>query len=115
MPENLYEWIQMGHRFAAGLIFIWILIATVHAIKNYRRQRVLYYGWIFALSLVSLQVLSGALIIFTQLNLYIALAHAVFISCLFGLLSYFILLVTRSNVKSSTLTNETSHEVKKEI
>jgi cytochrome c oxidase assembly protein subunit 15 len=39
---------------------------------------------------------TGALIIFTQLNLYIALAHAFFVSCLFGVLSYLLLLAVRS-------------------
>ncbi len=24
LPTNLYEWVQMGHRIAAGIIFIWI-------------------------------------------------------------------------------------------
>ena len=28
LPTNQYEWIQMGHRFAAGLIFIWIAYIT---------------------------------------------------------------------------------------
>ena len=105
LPSQSHEWVQMGHRFAAGLIFIWILIATIHAIKNYKNQRVLFYGWILALLLVSLQVLSGAMIIFTKLNLYVALAHAVFISCLFGLLSYFILLATRSKISNSKQSN----------
>ncbi|WLR43658.1 heme A synthase [Bacillus carboniphilus] len=95
MPVSSHEWVQMGHRLAAGLIFIWILIATFDAIKNYKNQRVIYWGWILAFSLVFLQVLTGALIIFTGLNLFIALFHAFFISCLFGLLSYFILLVSR--------------------
>jgi len=105
LPSQSHEWVQMGHRFAAGLIFIWILIATIHAIKNYKNQRVLFYGWILALLLVSLQVISGAMIIFTKLNLYVALAHAVFISCLFGLLSYFILLATRSKISNSKQSN----------
>jgi heme a synthase len=39
------------------------------------------------------------LIIFTRLNLFIALAHAFFISCLFGVLSYLILLASRSKSK----------------
>jgi heme a synthase len=45
---------------------------------------------------VSLQVIAGALIIFSSLNLYIALLHAFFITCLFGVLSYFLLLYSRS-------------------
>lgn len=97
LPSNMYEWVQMGHRLAAGLIFIWIGYITYIAVKNYRHQRVLYYGWIIAFVLVSLQVAAGALVVLTKLNIYVALAHALFISCLFGLLTYFVLLVTRSN------------------
>ncbi|ANB57313.1 heme A synthase [Anoxybacillus sp. B7M1] len=96
-PVQLHEWIQMGHRFAAGLIIIWILFATIRAIRYHKHQRVVYWGWIASFVLVLLQMITGALVIFTQLNLYIALAHAFFISCLFGVLSYLLLLATRSN------------------
>ncbi|GLY10614.1 COX15/CtaA family protein [Bacillus badius] len=100
MSLNSYQWIQMGHRLAAGLIFLWIVYITMMAIKHYKQQRVIYWGWVIACSLVSLQVISGAIIIFTKVNLYVALAHALFISCLFGLLCYLILLISRS--KTST-------------
>lgn len=96
LPGNIFEWVQMGHRTAAGLIFIWIAYITFLAVKHYRHQKVIYWGWIVAFILVSLQVLSGAFIIFTRLNLYIALLHALFITCLFGMLSYFLLLLSRS-------------------
>lgn len=97
LPTNLHQWIQMGHRLAAGIIFLWIAYITYLSIKHYKDQVVIYRGWIIAFILVCLQVIAGALVIFTRLNLYIALAHALFISCLFGLLSYFILLIGRSN------------------
>lgn len=100
LPTNLHQWIQMGHRLAAGIIFLWIAYITYLSIKHYKDQVVIYRGWIIAFILVCLQVIAGALIIFTRLNLYIALAHALFISCLFGLLSYFILLIGRSNSNS---------------
>ncbi|MEH7882915.1 heme A synthase [Bacillus sp. JJ1609] len=102
-PTNIYEWVQMGHRAAAGFIFIWIAYVTYLAIKNYKDQKVLYWGWIISFILVSLQVTAGALIIFTRLNLYIALAHAFFISVLFGVFSYFILLVSRSKKNAANI------------
>ncbi|MGG3466532.1 heme A synthase [Neobacillus pocheonensis] len=95
-PSNMYEWVQMGHRAAAGLIFIWIAYITYLAIRHYKDQKVLYWGWIISFILVCLQVTAGALIIFSRLNLYIALLHAFFITCLFGVLSYFLLLYSRS-------------------
>ncbi|SFA76139.1 MULTISPECIES: heme A synthase [unclassified Bacillus (in: firmicutes)] len=100
MPDNIYVWVQMGHRVAAGMIFIWIAYIAIMAFKNYRQQKVIYWGWMIALILVSLQVIAGALIIFTRLNLIIALSHAFFITSLFGLLSYFILLISRSSKNS---------------
>ncbi|ALC91122.1 heme A synthase [Bacillus sp. FJAT-18017] len=96
LPDNIYEWVQMGHRAAAGLIFLWVAYITWLTIKQYKSERVLYWGWIICLILVSLQVIAGAMIIFTRLNLYIALSHAFFITCLFGVFSYFLLLVYRS-------------------
>jgi heme a synthase len=96
LPSNLFEWVQMGHRTAAGLIFIWIAYVAYLAVKHYKHQKVIYWGWIVAFILVSLQVMSGAFVIFTRLNLFIALFHALFITCLFGILSYFLLLLSRS-------------------
>ncbi|WP_421384398.1 COX15/CtaA family protein [Bacillus salacetis] len=98
-PSNMYEWIQMGHRFAAALIFFWIAYAAYLAVKNYKDQRVLYWGWIIALILVTLQATTGALTVFTRLNLLVALAHALIISCLFGLLCYFNLIASRSKLR----------------
>jgi len=103
LPTNIYEWVQMGHRAAAGFIFIWIAYVTYLAIKNYKDQKVLYWGWIISFILVSLQVTAGAMIIFTRLNLYVALAHAFFISVLFGVFSYFILLVSRSKKNAANI------------
>ncbi|WP_075981056.1 COX15/CtaA family protein [Bacillus massilinigeriensis] len=105
LPVNLHEWVQMGHRLAAGIIFFWILYIMILSIKHYKHQKVIYWGWIFAFILVSLQVIAGALIVYSRLNLYIALAHAFFISCLFGVLSYFFLLATRSNKNSIAMAN----------
>ncbi|WP_034755964.1 heme A synthase [Rossellomorea vietnamensis] len=99
LPTNLYEWIQMGHRAAAGFIFLWIAYITYIAIKEHKHQKVIYWGWIIAFTLVCLQVMSGALVVFTRLNLAIALMHALIISCLFGLLCYFNLLASRSKRK----------------
>ncbi|MDS9470458.1 heme A synthase [Sporosarcina pasteurii] len=100
LPTRFNEWVQMGHRFAAALIFIWILYIMVHVIRHYKSQPVFYWGWIISFILVLAQVTTGAIAIFTHLNLYIALLHSLFISLLFGLLTYMILLVFRSNRSS---------------
>ncbi|WP_156290458.1 COX15/CtaA family protein [Oceanobacillus salinisoli] len=111
---NFQQWIQMGHRLAAGLLFIWTIILFVKMIKTYRNHRVVYWGWIITLTLISLQVFFGAMIIFTMLNLGVALMHALVISCYFGMLSYFMLLSTRSakadsaNLKKQTELNHSA-------
>lgn len=96
LPTNIYEWIQMGHRAIAGIIFFWVSYATFLAHKHYKHQKVIYGGWNVAFILVFLQVTAGAFIIFSRQNLYIALAHALFIACFFGVMSYLLLLTTRS-------------------
>ncbi|WP_264987309.1 COX15/CtaA family protein [Lysinibacillus piscis] len=96
-PNNMYVWIQMGHRLAVLIIFIWMAYITWHVVKTYKDQRVIYYGWIFAFIIVILQVLAGMLVVLTQLNLVVALLHSFFISLLFGLFCYMIMLVARSN------------------
>ncbi|MGA3602622.1 MULTISPECIES: COX15/CtaA family protein [Lysinibacillus] len=95
--NNMYEWVQMGHRFAVLIFSIWIAYITWHAIKEYKNQRVIYYGWIIAFIIVILQVIAGMLVVLTKLNLTVALLHSLFISILFGLLCYMVLLVARSD------------------
>ncbi|MGG2089460.1 heme A synthase [Priestia aryabhattai] len=95
LPVDLNQWIQMGHRFAAVLTFVWILAAFIHAVKYYRHQKNIFYGWLAALILVIFQAVSGMLIVVTRLQLELALAHSLIISFLFGVLSYLTLLTTR--------------------
>ncbi|MGP4106856.1 COX15/CtaA family protein [Virgibacillus sp. L01] len=90
------QWIQMGHRLFAGILFIWTIVLFFKIMKNYRTNRVMFWGWITTVLLIVLQVFLGAMIIFTVLNLGIALLHAFVISCYFAMLSYFILLSSRS-------------------
>ena len=87
----------MGHRLAVLIFFIWIAYITWHAVKEYKHQRVIYYGWIIAFTIVILQVIAGMLVVLTKLNLTVALLHSLFISMLFGLLCYMVMLVARSN------------------
>ncbi|BAQ10390.1 cytochrome aa3-controlling protein [Bacillus sp. OxB-1] len=96
LPGNMYEWVQMGHRAAAALIFIWIGVIAIHAFRHYKDQRAILWGWFIAFLLVTAQVITGMTVILTKLNLYVALLHSLFISLLFGLLTYMVLLVSRA-------------------
>ncbi|HAM82123.1 COX15/CtaA family protein [Ornithinibacillus bavariensis] len=93
------QWVQMGHRLAAGILFIWTLSLFIRILRQYHHSKVMTWGWTTTFTLIALQVFFGAMIIFTILNLIVALMHALVITCFFGMLSYFILLSTRSAVK----------------
>lgn len=98
LPTQMHEWIQMGHRAAAGLIVVWILYVAILAFRKYKHQPVIYKGWMVCAVLVLLQATTGALVVFTKLNIFITLLHSLIISCLFGVLSYLLMLVTRNKV-----------------
>lgn len=100
---SFVQWVQMGHRFAAAILFVWTGVFLIKAIKHYRSNKVMIWGWAITFILITLQVLFGALIIFSLLNLGIALLHALFITCYFGMLSYFILLSSRSAKESKAV------------
>ncbi|SFD83178.1 cytochrome c oxidase assembly protein subunit 15 [Lentibacillus persicus] len=93
---SVEQWIQMGHRLAAALLFVWTIILAIRLVRHYRDHHIMYWGWIVTASLIALQVFFGAMIIFTMLNLGIALMHALIISLYFAMLTYFVLLSSRS-------------------
>ncbi|WP_066176490.1 COX15/CtaA family protein [Bacillus marinisedimentorum] len=96
LPQNSGQWIHLGHRAAAGILVIWIAVMAWYAYRRYRDVKVIYYGWLLSLALILMQATSGAFIVFSKLNLGIALIHALIISCLFGVLSYLVMLAVRS-------------------
>src|SRR5699024_11174373 len=77
--SRLDVWVQMGHRFAAGLLLVWTVVFFVRMTKRYRNSRVMMWSVTTLLLLIILQVFFGAMIIFTMLNLGIALMHALVI------------------------------------
>ncbi|QHE52059.1 heme A synthase [Pontibacillus sp. HMF3514] len=93
---NFLQWVQMGHRLAAGLIFVWVIIQFVIIRKSYSHSKIMSGGWSIALLLITIQVILGAMIVFTSLNLFVALLHALVIACFFSLLCYYVLLSSRS-------------------
>ncbi|UXS74933.1 COX15/CtaA family protein [Staphylococcus chromogenes] len=97
MPHDMHDWVQLSHRILAFIAFITVTIVYIHAIKNYPTIRTIRYGYTASFILIILQVVTGALSVITNVNLIIALLHALFITLLFGMISYFLLLILRSN------------------
>ncbi|RIL19572.1 COX15/CtaA family protein [Staphylococcus gallinarum] len=96
MPHTVQDWVNFTHRGMAFIAFIWIMLTFIHAVNNYRHNRTIRYGYTAAFILVLLQVTTGALSIITHVNLFIALLHALFITLLFGLIAYFVILMLRT-------------------
>ncbi|MDU2136698.1 MAG: heme A synthase [Staphylococcus warneri] len=96
VPHNVHDWVQFAHRGMAFITFMWIMFTFIHAVKNYADNRTIKYGYTAAFILVILQVVTGALSVITNVNLFIALLHALFITYLFGMIAYFIPLMLRT-------------------
>lgn len=96
MPGNFYQAVQMGHRFLVGILAIWMLLILIHVLRNYSDSRLIKNCWIIAFALLMMQVITGMLSVFTMVNIFVALFHALFITLLFGLLCYFIMLLSRN-------------------
>jgi heme a synthase len=88
--------VQFGHRVAAALMFIVIIALVIHVYRHYKDEIALRYTVVISLILVSIQVLSGAYVVFTQLSLLSSMLHAFIITCLFGTISYLVMLATRA-------------------
>lgn len=106
------QWIQMGHRLFAAILLIWTLYFFVIVFKNYRSNFVMYWGWVCTSLLIISQIVLGALIIFTLLNLAVSLFHALVITCYFGILTYFVLLSSRSAAAEKDTVQNTSSDEK---
>ncbi|TMW73085.1 COX15/CtaA family protein [Alteribacter natronophilus] len=87
--------IQFGHRVAAGLLLIVIIIMLIALLRHYRHEKVLVWTAILSTVLVSIQVASGAVVLFTGFTLWATLFHALFVSLLFGVLSYGVMIASR--------------------
>ncbi|WP_270181745.1 COX15/CtaA family protein [Alkalihalobacillus sp. CinArs1] len=87
--------IQMLHRTAAMLIFVWILYIMIIGLKEMKNEKTMRRGLILSFVFVCLQALSGILVVVTKLNLFLALFHGLFISGLFTVLLYLVMLSLR--------------------
>ncbi|WP_444684124.1 COX15/CtaA family protein [Alkalicoccus luteus] len=91
--------IQFGHRVAAGLLFITILMMFFRLLKSHLNNKPLLYSGVLTMMFITAQVASGAVVIFTGFTLYATMAHAVIVSLLFGSLSYMAVIASRSSIR----------------
>ncbi len=96
IPQTIQEFVQYGHRFLAFILFIWICSTVYFSYKNYWNYRVIKYSMISLVILLLLQITSGILSVSSGLDLSFALMHSIFITLIFGVLSYLMILSSRS-------------------
>jgi cytochrome c oxidase assembly protein subunit 15 len=77
-----------AHRFAAGLLVLAILSLVLWSYRLRSQRPDLFRAGLIALGVVVLQALAGALVVFTRVDLFSALAHAGLAGALFGSLTY---------------------------
>ncbi|MGD8190785.1 COX15/CtaA family protein [Brevibacillus ginsengisoli] len=80
---------HFAHRAGAFVLTLLILGMMTYAIRHYKEtRRDIYTASILAFVLVLMQGLSGAILIWTQINLYSTILHSAVVTCLFGTLCY---------------------------
>lgn len=86
------------HRSAAGVLVLLILGLCIWAWRNREQRPDLFKGSALALFFVILQALAGALVAWTNMDLFSALLHAGLVALMFGSLAYLCLHVTRARL-----------------
>ena len=80
--------IQMIHRYATGLLCLFVLTLVIVIVRKYREYHdVVLAAW-WCLILIALQAISGMLNVFTEGQMLASLLHATLISVFFSVLCY---------------------------
>lgn len=98
---NSLAGIHFTHRILAFLLSVWLiylLFKSKQLKKIDENFHVVYRSFVYSFVFTVLQIISGALVVLTKINLFISLAHGLFISCLFVIISYLLLLSTRQSL-----------------
>lgn len=80
--------INFVHRVAAGLLVLGIMGLVVWSGRIRASRPDLFRASVIALLMVLLQAVSGAIVVFTRLDIFSALAHAALAGLMFGSLTY---------------------------
>jgi heme a synthase len=80
--------IQILHRYAAGLLWLFVLGLLITVVRRYRARRDIVQGAIWAFILVTSQAVSGMFNVFSEGQMLAALVHATLISVFFSILCY---------------------------
>lgn len=87
--------VEFIHRVAAALVFIWVLALLIWAFRTYRNDTRLCNSLLIAFFLIVGQIIAGAFMVLTGLDLTLLLLHAFFITLFFGVLCYLFMIAAR--------------------
>jgi cytochrome c oxidase assembly protein subunit 15 len=90
--------IHISHRVLAALSAIFILL-VVNGYKKYKKYKIIFMIRNILVLLTILQILLGATVIFTELNLFIAMLHQSIAVIIFIMLSFLFWFTLQSNFK----------------
>lgn len=90
------------HRVAAGVLTLAIVLLVLWAARYRASRPDIYRASHIAFGMVLLQALSGAIVAWTRVDLFSALAHAGLVGLLFGSLAYLCVHVLRSSAVPAT-------------
>ncbi len=85
---NSLSGIQVLHRYAASSLWLFVLVVLTVVVRNYSGRRDLVRGAWWAFILITLQAISGMIIVLTGGQLLSALLHITIISLFFSVLCY---------------------------
>lgn len=92
---NTYIAVQFAHRLAALIFFIGFIFYMYYILKHFRQDRMLIIYALLMFSLATFQVITGGIVVLTNMAVNPSLIHALIITILFGFLSYVLLYVIR--------------------
>jgi cytochrome c oxidase assembly protein subunit 15 len=68
-------WIHFAHRIGGLVVFLFVIITSLHVSRTYRHEGLMREPMIVVLLLASMQILLGALTVWTGLSVAVATAH----------------------------------------
>ncbi len=92
--------VHFFHRIAGTILLVLLFIMMIWTIRRFKHERILVWTSTLSFILVTVQLITGVSIVFTQnQNLSIGLLHALIISVLFSALSYMAMILLRKSNK----------------
>lgn len=91
--------VQFMHRVAALLLLVAFITWLIIVYKRFSNDRLMLYGSMSLSALVFIQIISGGVVVLTNMDIIASLLHAFIICWLFAVLSYLLLYSYRKHPK----------------